>query len=55
VFSNPKRAHVKEKKEFAFAYQLKEAERGHTANLVERDIHDNILNHTFYELNLVVE
>ena len=52
VFQTQK-VHVEQKFTFAFAYQLKKAERGHTPNLVERDIHDNVLNNTFYELNLV--
>ena len=52
VFQTQK-VHVEQKFTFAFAYQLKKAERGHTPNLVERDIHDNALNSSFYELNLV--
>jgi hypothetical protein len=53
VFFKPKKVLVEQKFKFASAYQLKKAERGHTPNLVERDIHDNVLNNAFYELNLV--
>jgi len=35
--------------------QLKKAERGHPSNLVERDIHYNVLDNTFYKLNLSVD